>query len=315
MTLTQQLKDVTRPTRRAAARVSARLAGLADPTVAPPPPPRVTPEVPLHPSIVAVPDIELRIAPRTAFNRICDISDWRAGPLYDAMLELQVGPRIARKSWEQAQCLVAFRQLGVIRPDAEILSVGAGVEPCLYLLAREVGSVVAIDLYGPEWGFADADDLSEMVRQHQPFDSHPERIRAVRMSGLDLRFPDNSFDGAYTLSSIEHFGDHGAARAAVMEMARVLRPGGVACVVTELLLSRYPAEERFTREELQEVIIDGVGMDLIEPEIDLRISESLLAHPVNLNYETDLSPSPHIVMIDADGTMWTSVVLFFKKPG
>jgi SAM-dependent methyltransferase len=294
----------------AAARLTARLAGLPDPTITPP---RVIPQVPLHDRVAPVPDMELRMSPRTALNRICDISDWRAGALQDAMMELGIGSTISRKGWEQAECVAGFRRLNVIRADADILSVGAGVEPSLYVLARYVRSVVATDLYGPEWGLTGTDDLSEMLRRYQPFDAPLDRMRALRMSGLDLGFPDNSFDGVYTLSSIEHFGGHAAAHKAVLEIARVLRPGGVACVVTELLLSRHSAVERFTREELQEYVIDGVGMELIEPEIDMRISESLLAHPVNLHYEQDLTPSPHIVMIDAHGNMWTSVTLFFRK--
>ncbi len=325
MTLTHSLKRITRPMRIRLAGAASRLAG---PSLAPigevvvPQPEglaggkpkfRVAMAERLDAAIAPRPDWELRFDPRDALNRLCDISDWRNGRVLDLMVELGYRPGIARKAWEEATCLYGLEKLGVIRPDAEIISIGAGMEHSLFWLANRVRRVVATDMYGPEWGFA-ADDLDELARQSAPFPYAEDHLVVRRMSGADLAFEAGTFDAAYTLSSIEHFGGHDVARRAVMEMGRVLRPGGVACVVTELLLTTLPRPERFTTRELREYLIDGVGMDLIEEEIDLRISESLLAHPINRHYETDLSISPHIVLIDADGHVWTSVVLFFRKP-
>ena len=53
-----------------------------------------------------------------------------------------------RKYWEVAMTLRAFRALGALRDDAEVLGVGAGHEATIYWLTRHVGKVVATDLYG-----------------------------------------------------------------------------------------------------------------------------------------------------------------------
>ena len=52
-------------------------------------------------------------------------------------------------------------------------------------------------------------------------------------TAFDLQFPDESFDIAYSLSSIEHFGGLEGASAALDEMARVVKPGG------EIILSNH----------------------------------------------------------------------------
>jgi len=323
MTLTQTLKRITRPTRVQLARMALRMAGpsLTRSVTVPQgeglaggkPIFRVAMAEPLDPAIAPRPDWELRFDPRGALNRLCDIGDWRNGRVLDLMVELGYRPGIARKAWEEATCLYGLEKLGVIQPDAAIISIGAGMEHSLFWLANRVRRVVATDLYGPEWGFS-GDDLNGLARSRAPIPYPEDHLEVHRMSGADLEFEPGTFDAAYTLSSIEHFGGHDVARRSVMEMSRVLRPGGVACVVTELLLTPLPRAERFTTRELRKYLIDGVGMDLIEEEIDFRISESLLAHPINLDYEVDLSKSPHIVLIDASGHVWTSVILFYRKP-
>jgi SAM-dependent methyltransferase len=325
MSFIQTLKRISRPTRVRLARTALRMAGpslapIGSVTVPQPegfaggkPKFRVAMAEPLDVAIAPRPDWEMRFDPRTALNRLCDISDWRNGRVLELMVELGYRPGIARKAWEEATCLYGLEKLAVIQPEAEIISIGAGMEHSLFWLANRVRRVVATDLYGPEWGFA-ANDLNELARSRAPIPYPEDHLEVRRMSGADLEFAAGTFDAAYTLSSIEHFGGHDVARRSVMEMSRVLRPGGVACVVTELLLTPIPRPERFTTQELRQYLVDGVGMDLIEEEIDYRISESLLAHPINRHYEVDLSISPHIVLIDANGHVWTSVVLFYRKP-
>ena len=57
-------------------------------------------------------------------------------------------------------------------------------------------------------------------------------------------FADGSLDAVFTLSSIEHFGSPADISRAAAEMARVLRPGGYAFVVTELTVVPAPAWRR-----------------------------------------------------------------------
>jgi SAM-dependent methyltransferase len=269
----------------------------------------------LQPYVQAVPDPHLRLDPRTALNQICDISDWRDGPMLSQLEELREPVRIHRKAWEMGKCLAGLERLGAIRPDAAALSVGAGAERTLFHLANRVGRVVATDLYLEQdglWGWG-ADFMKDPAR-YAPFPYRQDRLEVLHMSGLDLELPDASFDIVYTLSSIEHFGGHEAAAQSMREMARVTRPGGVVCVVTELLLSRRVAPDFFTWPEVERHLVRTDGLELVEPDVDLRISESLLAHPVHLSRDP-ASVSPHIVITGHGdtGAVWTSIILFFRK--
>jgi SAM-dependent methyltransferase len=273
---------------------------------------RVVPVFGLGPQVVATRDDVLRSDRRTCLNQLCDISDWRAGPLTDLMAEFGGAPLVHRKAWEEASCLLGLRNLGALTADARGLSVGAGVERAMFWLANHVGEIVATDLYDDTTGYGKwGRDVLAGIKGYAPFPYREDRLVALCSSGTTLAFRDGSFDFAYSLSSIEHFGGHDAAAAAVREMGRVVKPGGVVCVVTELVLNDIAHDEYFTYDELRELISQS-GMDLVEPEFDLRISESLLAYPINIDREPDLGVTPHIVCVHDMGTVFTSVIFFLR---
>src|SRR5687768_7840981 len=91
----------------------------------------------LHPRIQAVQDQVMRANRRFTLNRLCDISDFRAGEeLSKTIRDLNEGGHIHRKSWEYAMCVSGLRTLGLCRPDARALAVGAGSERPLYWFAN-----------------------------------------------------------------------------------------------------------------------------------------------------------------------------------
>lgn len=277
---------------------------------------RLHPGFPVHSSVQPVPDPVLRADPRSRLNQLCDISDWRGGPMLDVLWELGEPPLIHRKAWEYGKMIGGLRRLGVVRPDACGLSVGAGAEHPLFLLANYIERMVATDLYTTEQDWGWGEDFMSDPAKYAPFAFRGEHLEIRDMSGLDLGFADETFDFVYTLSSIEHFGGHETASQAMREMCRVTKPGGIVCVVTELLLSRATAPELFTFPELQSYLIEGSELQLVDPVVDLRISESLLAYPEDMVKEGD-GVSPHIVVTGWGETkaVWTSVILFFRKPG
>jgi SAM-dependent methyltransferase len=82
----------------------------------------------------------------------------------------------------------------------------------------------------------------------------PEGLRVAQMDALDLGFAAQSFDGACSSHLIEHFTDP---EPHVAELARVIRPGGVVCILTP----NKPADfenpfhlHLFEREELREML-------------------------------------------------------------
>lgn len=71
---------------------------------------------------------------------------------------------------------------------------------------------------------------------HWPSSWRPNRVVVQHTDTRDLRYETGSFDAVFSLSSLEHFGDHDDVMRAVAEMHRVLKPGRLLCLSTELRL-------------------------------------------------------------------------------
>jgi len=148
--------------------------------------------------------------------------------------------RRVQKGWEWTQTIWASSSWECCsRPIAR--SVWSGRECVIFWLGDRLRRVVATDLYGnAHWsskGGQEAD--SAVVENPQAFCPRPIRSEAIEfrsMDGTDLSYPDGTFDIAWSLSSIEHFGSLERSSDAVREMARVMRPGGVLALATEYIL-------------------------------------------------------------------------------
>jgi SAM-dependent methyltransferase len=146
----------------------------------------------------------------------------------------------------------------MLKPEHRAVGVGGGREPVIYYLADHIGHVTAIDLYGnAAWsrsGGKESDlTLVEESKKFCPSSVDFSKITFEHQDGTNLLFDDNSFDFAWSLWSIEHFGGHGAARQAIQEMGRVVRPGWIVAVATEMLmLEEHSHPEFFTRSEILE---------------------------------------------------------------
>ena len=220
-----------------------------------------------------------------------------------------------RKYWEWGLGLYGLHKLGCIRRGAVALGVGAGIEWPLFYLANHVDRVHATDLYSVESHFQGADPtIAENAARVAPFPYRRESLIFQRMNALDLRFDDNTFDFVFTFSSIEHFGGHAGAALAMQEIARVLKPGGVAAIATELILDGPPHPEFFMPRELESCFVKTSGLDLVEP-LDLHIDGELISNPVRFEYPPGFQgfTGPHTSVICGDLT-FTSVEFFLRKP-
>lgn len=227
---------------------------------------------------------------------------------------------VYRKGWEWTHCLYGLQALGALTGQAKALGVGVGREPVIFYLADRIGSVVATDMYDNEqWSNARGKEASrEMVEKAKaicPEGTRFSRIRFENQDGTQLTYDDNSFDFAWSLSSIEHFGGHGAAQKALQEMGRVVRPGGFVAVATELLmLDSYTHPEYFNRIDL--------FTDLITPCRDLELIDEINFDTLTTEYLVDSIVFPqgadrrrrHVVLNDGE-VQWTSIMLFFRKLG
>ena len=217
-----------------------------------------------------------------------------------------------RKAYELTQTIFGLQRLGALGDRTSVLSVGAGHEPILYWLANHAGRVVATDLYQGEWQskFSREGDpgVLDDPSRFAPFAYRRERLSFVRMDGSRLGFIDACFDVVYSLSSIEHFGGVDGARAAVAEMARVLRTGGVLALATEWCVRGAAGGEIFSPDQVRR-IIDHPRLRLIQP-IDDRVWDRYEMPPVDLR--VDRFQSPHM-LLKHDDAVFTSVMMFLRR--
>src|ERR1700759_2984617 len=101
-----------------------------------------------------------------------------------------------------------------------------------------------------------------------------------QMGARELRYVDATFDGAFSCSSLEHFGNHDDVRQACDELCRVVRPGGVIALSTELRLAGegdgLPGTLLFSPEQLTDNVIAGRPWELVKP-VQLSPSQTTIA--------------------------------------
>jgi SAM-dependent methyltransferase len=137
------------------------------------------------------------------------------------------------------------------RPDsARILDAGCGTGNNLRHLARH-GRAVGVDL---------SDDALRFCRARG--------VAAAKASLLALPFPDAAFDCVTSFDVLYHRWVRDD-RAAVAEMARVLRPGGVLLVRVPALRALWGAHDeavlsrhRYTRGEVK-ALLEGAGLEVV----------------------------------------------------
>lgn len=257
-----------------------------------------------------------------------------------------------RKNWEYALLTLFLQDVG-LDEATEILSVGSGHEEVLYWLSNRAGRVVATDIYG-QGDFSEREATARMLRDpgaYAPFAYRDDRLEVIRMDGRELDFPDASFDAAFSLSSIEHFGSLRDVSRAASEIGRVLRPGGHAFIVTECFLAPGPIDSRLvqtcvriatggrtwakasprrrvvdvlTANELERWIVRASGLTLVQ-EFDEGVSEETWENVILLRGGredvAEESRFPHILLradisvgpLELYSGAWTSAALPLAK--
>jgi SAM-dependent methyltransferase len=287
------------------------------------------------------------------YAKLCDLADFEdpelLAAIHSVLPERDPREHVERKVWEFGMFALFLSEQGVLDDRSEVLAVGAGDERMAFWLANRVGMVTATDIYG-EGEFAHREAGDSMLSNpgaHAPFPYREDRLRVLSMDGRALEFSDESFDVVYSLSSIEHFGGPRDVARAAREMGRVLRPGGVAFVVTECLVRRHslnaaPVDfavrlaalnrrrrlatpwrrgivaEAFTPRELERRIVGPSGLELMQP-VDLRLSERswenlTVTHDPDSRLESRTGEYyPHI-LLQYSRSVFTSVCLPLRKP-
>ena len=219
--------------------------------------------------------------------KICDAADWFNGE-FGALItnELHDVPRFHRKQWEDAAILNALSKAGALRSDAVGISFGAAQERPIYAIANSVKHVWATDLYTTDTAWSTArkesiQDPTDFIRAACPFPTHLERISAKSMDMRAIEFPDESFDFAYSSSAVEHIGGWDDFARHLAEVRRVLKPGGVHVMTTDITFgpaTEAPGNFKFTPEGL-EWWLRTSGM-AYEPVVDCRIARHYINTPL-----------------------------------
>jgi SAM-dependent methyltransferase len=280
--------------------------------------------------------------------KLCDVRDWDDAELLRVLREIlperDPATHIERKVWEFGMLALFLEQTGRMGEDTEALAVGAGDERIVFWLANRLGRVVATDIYG-QGGFAGREARPSMLENpaaHAPFPYREDRLEVRWMDARKLDFPDESFDVVFSLSSFEHFGTPEDIATASRELGRVLRPGGYAFVATECFIHRHwsnaaPADlavklatfgrkrrraglrrravvvEVFTPRELQRLIVEPSGLELMQPldltpppRVNVTRTDADGLHPESGDYW------PHVIL-RASRSLFTSVSLPLRK--
>ncbi|MBU3700623.1 MAG: FkbM family methyltransferase [Acidimicrobiia bacterium] len=284
---------------------------------------------------------------RPSLAKVCELEDFASPRFREVMREvlphelLRFGPGFPdgvewRKYWEVTMAVLAFGEAGLLDGSARFLGVGAGNEPTLFHLTRHARHVLATDLYLSEgWEeSANATMLTDPGR-HWPSPWEPSRLEVRHMDALHLDLPDGSFDGVFSSSSVEHFGERSDVERALDEIFRVLKPGGVLSLSTEFRISGpppgFPGVLLFGADEIEDLFVGERDWSLLEP-FDPSVSAATMATVVPFAevsaaqhakvdrlgglwmHRLDYDGAPHIVL-EHDGRVFTSFHLALRKHG
>jgi SAM-dependent methyltransferase len=172
-------------------------------------------------------------------NRLCSLEDWDNDEIRQILSELHKSNPpviIHRKSWEFAMGLLVMKRFNKLNMHSLAIGIGSGVEPILFYLANRVKHVYATDLYGEleGWSKQAPSTFLNNPKKYAPFPYKEDALTILRMDGTKLEFPSETFDIAFSFSSIEHFGgrNHSGSVKSMKEIERVLKKGCIAVIAT-----------------------------------------------------------------------------------
>jgi SAM-dependent methyltransferase len=186
------------------------------------------------------------------------------------------------RDWECAMALRTFDDFGLLEPGNLICGVGAGTAAATFALADRGCIVFATDRYLDITPRSHMAPASMMVRPGQ-YTRRPigrGSVIPVHADARTLGLPSNHFDAVFASGEIARLGSPTDLAAAMEEVGRVLKPGGVASVVAEFRLEGPNGIDSFeddflllTPDLVEKHIVGPSGLELLDRP-DFTISES-----------------------------------------
>jgi SAM-dependent methyltransferase len=237
------------------------------------------------------------------------------------------------RQWQWAMALRALDDAGVAREGHWIAGIGAGTDATTFALARRGAHVVAVDRYlarTPWSAGAPAGMLVDPAR-HCLLDVPRGHVIAVHSNAVRLNLPPSAFDGVFCCGTLEHLGSFDAVVLAMREIARILKPGGVAVIATEMRVDGPADLEGFhddvlllTPALIQRHVVEASGLVLRTP-LDLRQSDATFESRSGVSdfierastlqcLDEKRAASPGLVLYH-EGFLFCPVVLTLHKDG
>jgi SAM-dependent methyltransferase len=228
-----------------------------------------------------------------ALCKTCDRSDWLNDEWQETRREMHLRNDLHRKPWEFIVGAMGLNRLNLLRKDAIALGLGCASEIPIFHFANKIKKVIATDVcYQVETPYGHGN------------------LELLRMDACENVFDDGMFDFVFSFCAIEHF-PRERVKDVMLNVERVLKPGGVAVISTELNMGNISGSDMFTECELYEYLIDSTEMALIE-NIDFRVSKSLVNNPLDVTHGAPKDVYPHIVL-KIHEFVFTSIILFLRR--
>jgi FkbM family methyltransferase len=221
-----------------------------------------------------------------ALNRLVNVEDFAEPTVRDAIREVfehEVARtpgfpsgREHRKHWEAAMAVLALREGGALRSDAQVLFIGPGRDATLFWLTNHVGRVWALDIREPaEATQSNGSPMPVGSAPAWPGPWNPRRLVVQHMDAGELAFEDDTFDAIVFSGSMTPVGSLDRVERAMDEAWRVLKPGGTVSIATDFLLNGENADQgtMFTRGSMESVLVGERDWAPLVP-MDFTVSET-----------------------------------------
>ena len=245
-------------------------------------------------------------------NRLCYVEDSENSEVREILSSLQLD--FSRRSWEYALAIIAMRRFGKLNNNSKAIGIASAKEALLFYLANHVNHVYATDLYDSTKDRNAPSDFPENPKKYTPFPYKEDALTVLRMDATNIKFPSESLDIAFSISSIEHFGgkNHSGALGSLKEIERVLKAGGISVITTEYIVNDKEHPEFFNRRTIYDDLVNKLEkLQLVEP-LDLRITTRTLDTAMGVFDDTADITHPDILLRYGD-LLFTSVMLVFQK--
>jgi SAM-dependent methyltransferase len=217
--------------------------------------------------------------------------------------------------------LIAMKRFNKLNEHSLVLGVAVGTEPIPFYLANKVKHVYATDLYGEleKWNKSAPSNFLNNPHKYAPFPYREDALTVLKMDGTKLEFPSETFDIAFSFSSIEHFGgrNHAGAFQSMKEIERVLKKDGIAVIATEYIINDKDHPEFFNRKTIYSDLIDKLdSLKLVEP-LDLRITtktlDTVMDFETALDTVMDFETALKLDILDNSFKKWHPLILLRVK--